>query len=59
MSEKIMSDRKEYCQQCGACPNAGELKISKNPDDKKKSEELEPIIEEITKRVLEEIQKVK
>jgi len=54
-----MSDRKEYCQQCGACPNAGELKISKNPDDKKKSEELEPIIEEITKRVLEEIQKVK
>jgi hypothetical protein len=59
MSEKIMSDRKEFCQQCGACPNAGDLKISKKPDDQIKNEELEPIIEEITKRVLEEIQKVK
>ena len=54
-----MSDRKEFCQQCGACPNAGDLKISKKPDDQIKNEELEPIVEEITKRVLEEIQKVK
>ena len=54
-----MSDRKDFCQQCGACPNAGELETPKKPNDVEKRKELESLIEEITKRVLQEIQKIK
>ena len=54
-----MDDRKEYCQECGACPNGGKVEADLKFDNKEKSENLEPIIEEITRRVLEEIQKAK